>query len=830
MAYVPTVRVLADPTKHARLWHTLEPLLPKPILKENHMAKIASKVLETAKKWAQKRIVGSLDIYNNYHKFLSQQLPALAGKYFIFTTGNSVDLTDPGSGWSPRRTGLDYAAESSRLSTEISNVVRYLHDRYEWNMFDDVHFVYVNHVICPFHITREFKVAHSLEDAVNKANDAMAGEGADARFGSTTKDPLNEDFKQGISLFRDTLYDSTRAKNVYGGRIEKLIELHKNNPHDKRIRGADKKLLYRLFDDDEGIRATKGKDIGQAFNKDCYFNRWLTANAYASVAKALNLDKLRIYSTRGDYSDSILSITSRLTGLELDRFGENKGIMRNAKNSVIGECDISALDKLAGRLKSLWENKLAREGKRLPDKKGVVLSNYVLQTGSSIAAGAEKAACCPELRFWRCSQKSKCDCSKEQTGKRLDKCAVDFVKNNFTKEDVGKMLASRDGGSFNLKEIEEKYEELRFKQEIKVKGIDKPISELELLADDCYKQGYSFSFVEFDRQVLNSPTDELVHKIAEKGIHHTRSWLGFKLGKYVLPLPLPNQQPREYQLRASGFTNHCHLSRIIGKLDAEKLKSLPEGSKILPNKYSVIGTARHKLANQRPWGSYLRETNSQQPKIWDYCEKEIFCGIENTDRKPGEPDKIVLSGHGDALFLMTDGNPDKDIVLVTDYKRGKRGAYEKPAFVLRGIIYAKGAENALGRQFKGGTVVHLVKRFFHGEEGEDLFPKYYLGYASPQDYDSIALEEFDFAAKKFVRMSGLANLVMSTYRTEKMLVNDGKALLAYKFQAKNFGMCYDKEMPKEFRQCFNSDVCKLIAKLASKQADIKKYFLDGVVL
>jgi len=456
------------------------------------------------------------------------------------------------------------------------------------------------------------------------------------------------------------------------------------------------------------------------------------------------------------------------------------------------------------------------------------LEDYLLQTASRIPPGVTSPDCCPTLGFWRCGWKRKCELSKKQTGKKLEKCAVDFANNNFTREDVAKVIEARDG-SINLRTLDELYQQLIFKK-IRVQGYNGLVGELELVKEDCHKQGYSFGSVELDRQILNSSTDELIYEIAGRKIHNVRSWLGFKNGKFVFPLPLPKQEPREYHLRASGFTNTCHLARIIGKIDRDALqKDIIE--EIMPNKYSVIGTTRHKLANQRPWVDYLRETSDRLPKIWDYCENEIFCEIKNTDRKKGEPDEIVLSGHGDASFVLTDGNPDRDIIINTDYKRGKRGAYEKPAYILRGIIYALGAANALGREFKKGIVVHLVKRFFHGEEGDRIFPKYYLGYASPENYDSVTLDEFDAAKKRIVQASGLENLAVSTYRMEKIILENKENFLAYKDLAQQQKFCFDADMPEEFRECFNSDLCRILAQLVLKGVDIeKRYFLPGVVI
>jgi len=832
MAHVPTVRALADPTKHARLWYTLGPILPKPPLRESHNKNIVTNMLATSKRWAQPRIVGALNVYHCYHQFLAPALPRLAGKHIIFTTGNSVDRTNPASGFLPRRLGLDYAADRSRLSTEIVNLVRYLRDRCDWDMFDDVHFVYVNHVICPFHITRDFKAVHSLEDVVAQTNNEMKSNGLDARFGDTTK-VIGEErglagyFKEGISLFRDTLVDSSRAKEVYAPQLERWVDLFKKDPYDKRMKGSQKKFLLRLFKTEEGIRNTTKRDIDNAFDRDCYSNRWLLANAISSVAKAANIGEFVIYATRGSSAHNIMSIAGRLSGLKVDDFGEKKGIMRNADNSVLGECDPRALDILGGRLESLWKDHLARQGKKMIKREGINLRDYLTRTATSLPAGRERAECCPEFRreFARCSRKAECDCAKEQTGKRIGKCVVDFVRNRFTKSDVRGVIAARDGTSkVDAQLLEKTYDELQFKM-LKVKGYDKPVSEIELLMDDCHTQGYTVGFVELDREILNAPVDEFINKISSRGIHKTGSWVRFKQERTVQPLKLPSQQPREYHLRASGLTNICHISRIIGKIDQKKL---PE--EILPNKYSVIGTARHRMANQRPWVDYLRETNPQQPKVWDYCEKEIFCEIENTEREKGEPDKIVLSGHGDAIFALTNGKPEEDIVLVTDYKRGKRGAYEKPAYILRGIIYARGAENALGTEFRNGVVVHLAKRFFHGEVGDKTFPKYYLGFASPDDYDSITLDEFDFKEQKIVQRSGLAQLVIGTYKTEKLLVEDLNALLYYRSLAAGFGFCYDKEMPKDFRRCFNWDECKLVVKLAAKGMNITNYLRDGCVL
>ena len=830
MAYIPTVRILADPTKHARLWRVLEPMFNSRLLRERHQSENAKKMTGTTVRWAQdERIVGALKIYNIYHSLLAQNLSRLADKRIIFTTGNSIDFTDPACGFKPKRSGLDYAAESSKLSTEIANVVKYLNHKFGWDMFDDLHFIYMNHVICPFHVTRDFRLAHSLEDIVEQTNQTAAQLGISARFGDTIKNPGNERFKQGISFFRDTLVDSSRAKEVDGGKTGRLVEIFNYDPDDKRLRSSDRKYLIRLFKTKENIASTTSRDIELAFERDCYFNRLVMANAYLSVVEQCSIAKPMIYAARGDFANDIFDIVSRLylqkhgKKLVIDKFGEQKGIMKNTKQSLLGECDPSALDRLAGKLKSLWAEKTGRQAIKIQDAQ---LKNYLVPASRTIPPGG-KIECCSALPFLRCSQKQDCDSKREQTGKRLEKCAVDFARNNFTREDVAKMLAAREG-NVNLSKLNETYEQLRFKT-LKVKGFDRPVSELELLQDDCNKQGYSFGFVELDNKLLNFGKDERIYEINENGLHEGRSWVGFKqqLEAKILPLKINEQPQKEWQVRASQFANSCHIARILAKIDEQKLANEEE---ILPNKYSIIGIVRHRLSDQRPWADYLREAAKEQLPIWDYCEREIFCEIANKNRQKGEPDRLVVSGHGDAFFLMTNSKPEQDMVVVTDYKRGKKGAYEKPAYIMQGMIYAKGAEAAAGREFAGGAIVNLIKRFFHGEEGGDSFPEYYLGRATPQSYDSIKLQEVDFGQKRIIAAQGVEQIVSSSYRTEKLLLGSRQALANYALLARELKLCYDSEMPKEFRQCFNKDACALIRRLAAKGQDVRKYFLDGVVV
>lgn len=831
MVDVPTVRILADPTKHARVLHTLLGiLLPEKLLMEQYKRNKFLKMHETTKEWEKiARIVGPLNRYKIYHGLLAEELPQLAGKNIIFTTGHSVDITDPASGFLPRRTGVDFASESSRLSTEIINVARYLHERYGWNDFDNFHFVYVSPLVLPFKVTPDFKAVHSLEDVVERTERELESREIHSGFGSTTKDPLHEDFKESVFMFRETLFDAGRANAVYSKPLAKSIEDYKKNP--ELLSPSKKQLIYRLLDSDEKIRKATMDDIREIFSDACYFNRLLMANAYITIAQKTAITKLRLYATHTSYSHDIFEMAVRVANknniaLELDDFGKQGGPMKNAKNSVLGECDPSALAKLSGKIYAISEEQQEQRQKKIPGRRKTPrFRSYLMQTARGLDA-SKKPELCPELSLWRCSRKQECDCVRERSkGKaRLEKCAVDFANNNFTREDVAKMLAASDG-HVDLKALDETYESLLFKK-VRVEGIEQPVSELELLKEDCRKQGNSFGSVELDAKILSAGKNERIYEVAKRKIHKGRAWIVFRGDRKLEPLAIPILQPREYSLRASEFSNKCHIARIIANMDEQKLSQEME---ILPNKYAVVGTTQHKLSNQRPWQDYLRESGWNKLPVWDYCEREIFCEIENPDRRKGDPRKFVVSGHGDAFFTLAGSSSDCRSAFILDFKRGKRGAYEKPAYILQGMLYAKGAEAATGCRFDS-SVISLRKRFFHGTEGKKTFPKYFVGFASPESYEFITLTEVDFGRQNFSKISGVEAIAASDYRTKKLLLYEPRAFQKYAELAASLKLCYNERMPADFRRCFNANRCSNLLSMAEKGADITRFLLDGFVI
>jgi hypothetical protein len=814
---IPTVRSLSDPLKNARLYYELEPLLPKRIHFNGPLKNKMKDILDVTKKWADKpQITQSLLLYKIYHEHLAEHIEELKGQQFIFLPGSSMDMTVQRGEIVPKEIYYDAFSDRFRLSDDLIKMAITLNQKEGWNCFDDFNFIAVNHVVIPFKITRDFKIKHSLEQVVDATNEEMAQMDKDACWGAVERS-LEYQFSSSNSKLAEFLYDKTHAKEIYGKKVHAQVERFKKGlPLDE----ADMHLLQRLFGEDEAIRNATQKSIDKFIEEHCYFNSYITAFAYKTIIKKLNIRHPVLYSRASHFSSADIFSKLELDGIELDSWAK-KGIMKNADLSQTGESDSRALDFLKKRLFVFFEDKLLYKETKPEKLEPPAVPQY--SEDLEIVLRPKLCTFCNRLR---CRHVDRCRYEKEQTRKgeqvdiRTSNCQYDFSQNRFTKQDVAKLI-----DKFKLDEnVDELYEELRFKDvtfkyydEAKKKYVKRTANEFDALIEDAVEEGYTLADIPLDIAVLNSKFDEDI-MLLKRGEWLSTSWVKFSNGMHITPLPVNTisknsgllqfrkNEFRKFELRGSEFASKCHIQRIISKMDKTKFN-------VLSNYYAVVGTARHKLANQRPWLHYL---DIGTHHVSEYCEQTITGMFEGK----------FMRGTGDAFFEMS--GREKNYLFVLDYKRAKKGAYEKPAYVLQLLQYAEAVKQTLNREYDG-TVLCLVKRFFHGEREGENWPEYSMFFVPPGGEDEVSLPDtiYDSEKKqlKKTRLQGIENIVGSSVEIQKMILDDPKFFWTYAGFAESCELCHNEKSLPQFRNCFDTEICSAIKEKVKKGESLRDYFL-----
>ncbi len=828
--YTPTIRRFSDPTKHARLYYTLRPLFPSDNPLFTSKEKKYARIHNHTKKWAQKQnIVAGVKTFHIYHQHLKPQLKNLAGKKIIFLPGVTIDNAIK----NPKYLCVDYACERNRLAEEILLGIRELTIEYGWNLHDDVHFIQVSPVVLPFHATPDNRLVHSLEDAIkNSPSDLI--EFRKLQLGNTERNPLSNEFRQGILQYSLGIFDSSIAKEAQGKALAKKI--------DKLRRGLsiprkDRQDLVRLFGSDNNLAAlTKDRHIDPLLEKACAYNKQMMATAYATICDELKLEKIVYYGPRTSVELGILESAAKILGIPVDSWGNpdaktkpyrGKGAMKNAKLSILSSADYCAIKRLKGKLYRWQKEKLGKH----PEK----IATLPPTRQHTPAFGLPKP--CPDLAGYRCPYSSQKE--DEHAGnahgektRHIMHCACNFARNQFTQNDIMEVLQEKYGKT-SPEQAKKLYEELKNK---KVRYLDergkvREATEIEILQEDLREQGWTFTWVEEDLNLLQEK-DAFISKLGKKGEFLTRSWqrflgdkrlnerLGIDAPLYeIKPFIMPCTTPEYWSVRPSEFSSECYVARMLSKIDKSKL---PE--EILPHKWAVAGTARHRLALWRPWKDYQGKNTTP---FWQYTERELWAGFHNPDANNSELEKIIVFGHADALLLLTNGNEQDDIPVVLDYKRSPN---EKPSYTVQEELYKLGAQRATTRKFTKGAVLIVVNRPHFADPDEQKFPVYHIVYDDGTGDQFLPFRDIDPFTNTKKSIQGIEELVIRNYKIQHQMLNRKTFLEIRENAHSKGGPCWNPRKPGACGHPFNQQLCGVVAKLVEKGEPIQKYFLEGVML
>jgi len=483
--------------------------------------------------------------------------------------------------------------------------------------------------------------------------------------------------------------------------------------------------------------------------------------------------------------------------------------MRNAKMSRLREADDAAVRLLEGKLYS-WD----------PKPQLSTLRRFTEEE-------PQYARCqqCPDLREYRCPVAGLRREDKERSSEKgyvpkVTKCACDFAQNKFTLEDVTKVVQAKYGKN-PLVTPQDLFDELRFKniRYLDEDGKIRKANELDIWRNDTRMQGWTANFIADDLQARH---DAFIVRIGEKGERETQSWRLFvgdeKLLPYgilatrgeVKPLKVPASRPDYYSIRPSEFSSSCVIGRILSKVDPAKVLE-QEGVEIIPHVWGVSGTIRHRLALWRPWVDYA----GKDIPVWDYTEREVWTSFAN----PDGPD-IRVFGHADAFAWIEGPRP---MPIVFDYKRSPN---EKASYHVQLMLYRKGLERALDTRFDE-AVLWLVNRPHFSKLGEAQMPVHHYAYVDARSYDVIPFPEFNPLTETSRMVSGLEELVVSSYLLQSLLAREKHAYL----QARS--VCSKTVCESKDGTCghpFNKQLCDTMAGIVRKGGNVQDFLYDGVVL
>ena len=796
-------------------------------------------------------IVGQLKPIQDAHFALREDMedkenfPLFHGKTYVVLPGISVDQTVHERGIFPEHIGYDLASERNRLSSEILRLAESLYhqslpqsgmgetsflplyneflDSYRWLQLNDFLFparVQMDLLPRGLHAVLD----HVLEDLAESVNDSLI-EQRKTLLGNTRKAldphhfyPENSRLSllceaaatQVINDFALTVVESEKAHDIYAGKYWHTIEQCRAGvyPGDGVMR-----RLKDLFGTEDGTFASVTmEEIHKKITKVLTYDRWVLANAYATFFRLARPGRVVPYAKKTSYVQGLLDMVHEIEPLDIEDMGM-KGIMRNTDMSVLGECDPSAL--------RILENFLAFELEEFLYSKRRVDASFssIYPSQRSYVEQFSEPEVCSDLIT--CTSVRDCSTSR---------CAKAFFDNQFTLDDIVDMLAGL-GRSYSLSDARRLFDELRF-SDVQRKALE----------DDTSSEKYILpGSVHQDLALLGSGKDYDLFLHNNENHYLVRSWIGMHGPDLkVEPLVIPEAPDIPYQLRASEFGTSCYLSRLLSKVDPLKLPETVDD-----NRFSIVGTATHKLWNQRPWLYYLERPDDSVPHVMDFCERRL--AFVATPAMTGLDDPIVILGSADAVAQVH--SKAGHFLMILDRKRAN---YYKQAFNVQTMTYNQAAFQMVARQalFEQiflhqsahqerydplfdeitGYITCINRRPFVSVLTEPTRPELVLGYAPVHAADELRLNELDPVTLSKGWVKGLGNIVRGNYLAQKAIMRGDICVMDYKGAMNKKGMCSFKKVGGETMDCLNKPKCDMVLQGLAEGRHWEDYFLDGVRL
>ncbi|MFH0869002.1 MAG: hypothetical protein V1839_02120 [archaeon] len=258
---------------------------------------------------------------------------------------------------------------------------------------------------------------------------------------------------------------------------------------------------------------------------------------------------------------------------------------------------------------------------------------------------------------------------------------------------------------------------------------------LSVYTADCLQKGYCDSTIEVHFVILDKEKDATIDYLKStddgKKDHYSKSWRDIIVEQgHIKPLPFTAKATGRYSLRASE--RGCDISRIIAKLDEDRLKEL--GLKT-PSESSIAGKVRHALGNSQLSDDCVHNNLLVKEGIVPQAiPRSEYCEVE---MRYISGDDIVVSGHPDALFHFE----NKHGLGSLDFKRKPRQYYMLHDHLRQELIYDMGVAQMLKLtpdMFYGIT----IHRPFKEVRGNLRLPVYRF-FRIPNNIENPAIREVD---------------------------------------------------------------------------------------
>lgn len=320
MPQVPTTQIIND---YKDTYVVLAPFLTALNLRNHgrYREDELLSLLEKAKEASEdRRVLGNFEKYILYHNYLKANLESIRGyPTVIFTTGVSVNLTDPLAGI-PRKLATDPFADSFALTK------RFL-EKYHENpkAYENILIIPIAPVIWPYTFY-EGRLHHFRKDIVREVSYEITG-----------KDKL------GFGALEKGL-DTRTSHRANFEFVEEAFDL------ERRIYQSGRSTSNHVesLDVDE-IRTKIGYEV--------FFNLLLMENAFGNFLELLRLQEVNLFAMQSSYATKIMERISRSRRITINKIGGKEGCMRNISRGISGESEPSAINLFNGFLLTNYINR-----------------------------------------------------------------------------------------------------------------------------------------------------------------------------------------------------------------------------------------------------------------------------------------------------------------------------------------------------------------------------------------------------------------------------------------------------------------------------------------
>jgi hypothetical protein len=350
-----------------RLYHVLKPLIPKDWnpkrgrYKQNEIDEIFKRVKKAAR---NRHSVGTLDVYNIYHRLIKPRIPELRQYDNRLITSQSVNRTEDDRlfGMAAYPAAMDPFANTAAFFDKMMSGLSKISNDWQRQHGEDAREYYereVYHPVGPFFFPFRFRKAgrgiemvHMFEESVRRTNDVMAGMDSKVRLGATSRLQGSNEPQYGSYEFSEMLFLKSAAKRarvgIYSGYGYDARFVERNLmflPDGTREHFENFLEGYEFVKDKENILPRKeGKEFSKYYDevlgKSTHVNRQMAWAALEnSLYRPLGIEQAVLISMEGSYARQIIPEERAITWelMENKKFPKHKEAEDSAINRILGE-------------------------------------------------------------------------------------------------------------------------------------------------------------------------------------------------------------------------------------------------------------------------------------------------------------------------------------------------------------------------------------------------------------------------------------------------------------------------------------------------------------